>query len=380
MSGGRPVRVLALSPIPIDGAGCRFRIAQYVPYLREAGFDVHISPFYTPEFFRLVYQPGHHARKAATFVRLAARRLAELRDLDRYDLVFLYREAIPIGPPIVERRIARRGVPIVYDFDDAIFLPHASEANRAVSFLKHPARVVELLRRSTAVIAGNEFLAAYARQHHRDVTVIPTVVDTARFVPRAGGAAADPPVVGWIGSPTTFPYLEALAGVLREVAARRPFALKVSGAGRPVRFPGVRVIEEPWSLDDEVRLFNTCDVGVYPLFDDEWSRGKCGFKAIEFMACGVPVVAAAVGVNREIIADGANGFLAATPAEWVEKIERLLADPALRARFAAAGRRTVEARYALTVTAPRLAAVLAAAWRGERAGTRGEDRTWAAEA
>lgn len=363
----RRVRVLALSPMPIEGAGCRFRIAQYVPYLRDAGFDVTISPFYTPEFFRLVYQPGHHLRKSATSLALVWRRLRETLAVDRYDLVFLYREAIPIGPPVIERMIARRGLPIVYDFDDAIFLPSVSEANRVVSFLKAPGRVADVLRLSAEVIVGNDYLAEYARRYHPRVSVIPTAVDTSRFVPAPASGAAGRPVVGWIGSPTTFPYLESLAGVLREVAARHPFTLKVSGAGRPVHFPGLDVVEAPWSLEDEVSLFNTCDVGVYPLTDDEWARGKCGFKAIQFMACGVPVVAASVGVNREIVEDGVNGFLAASPGEWVEKLERLLADGALRQRFGAAGRRTIEARYSIGVTAPRLADVLRAAVRGAAA-------------
>ena len=364
MTGRRPIRVLALSPIPEEGAGCRFRVAQYLPFLREAGFDVTISSFYTPEFFRLVYRPGHYVRKAATFLTLARRRVRELGGIDNYDLVLLYREAIPLGPPIIERLIARRGIPIVYDFDDAIFLSNVSEANRAVSFLKNPGRVASVLRLSARVIVGNEFLADYARRYNDAVTVIPTVVDTHRFVPaahRSGGDAV--PVVGWIGSPTTYPYLESLADVLRQVAERHRFVLKVSGAGRPVRMPGIDVQEVPWSLADEVRLFNTCDIGVYPLPDDDWSRGKCGFKAIQCMACGVPVVAAAVGVNREIVEDGVNSFLAATPAEWVEKLGRLLSDPVLRGRMAEAGRRTIEARYALDVTAPRLAAVLASAVR-----------------
>ncbi len=362
MTGRRPIRVLALSPIPEEGAGCRFRVAQYLPFLREAGFDVTISSFYTPEFFRLVYRPGHYVRKAATFLTLARRRFRELGGIDNYDLVLLYREAIPLGPPIIERLIARRGIPIVYDFDDAIFLPNVSEANRAVSFLKNPGRVASVLRLSARVVVGNEFLAGYARRYNDAVTVIPTVVDTHRFVPaahRPGGDAV--PVVGWIGSPTTYPYLESLADVLRQAAARHRFVLKVSGAGRPVRMPGIDVQEVPWSLADEVSLFNTCDIGVYPLPDDDWSRGKCGFKAIQCMACGVPVVAANVGVNREIVEDGVNSFLAATPAEWVEKLGRLLSDPVLRGRMAEAGRRTIEARYSLDVTAPRLAAVLASA-------------------
>ena len=216
---------------------------------------------------------------------------------------------------------------------------------------------------SRHVIAGNEFLADYARRHNPAVTVIPTAVDTSKFVPRAGTTArsAQDLVVGWIGSPTTFPYLQSRSEVLRAVAARHPFTLKVSGAGQPVRLPGVHVQEVPWTLADEVSLFNTCDIGVYPLTDDDWSRGKCGFKAIQCMACGVPVVAAAVGVNREIIQDGVNSFLASTPGEWIEKLGRLLSDADLRSRMSAAGRHTIEARYSLRVTAPRVAAVLAAA-------------------
>jgi glycosyltransferase involved in cell wall biosynthesis len=357
------VKVLALTPIPEEGAGCRFRVSQYVPYLRSVGFDVTVSSFYTPEFFRLVYRRGHYVRKAASFAWLALRRFRELFTLNEYDLVLLYREAIPLGPPLVEWLVARRGLPIVYDFDDAIFLPNVSEANRAFAFLKNPGRVARILRLSRRVVVGNEYLAAYARQHNAAVTVIPTAVDTDRFVPRAQAPAEPgrPLVVGWIGSPTTFPYLESLSGVLREVAARQAYTLKVSGAGRPVHFPGVTVREEPWSLANEVQLFNTCDVGVYPLTDDEWSKGKCGFKAIQCLACGVPVVAAAVGVNREIIEDGVNGFLASTPQEWVEKLERLLTDASLRARMAEAGRRTIEQRYSLQVTAPRLAGVLSSA-------------------
>jgi glycosyltransferase involved in cell wall biosynthesis len=298
------------------------------------------------------------------FFGLAWRRLEEMFEVGQFDLVWLYREAIPIGPPVVEWLISQRRIPIVYDFDDAIFLPGAvSDANKAIAFLKNPGRVAQVIRRSDRVVVGNEYLAQYARRYSSAVVVIPTAVDTERFVPRT----VDPQraegelVVGWVGSPTTFPYLEALADILREVAAARPFVLKVSGAGRPVTFSGLRVHEAPWSMADEVSLFNTCDIGVYPLTDDEWSKGKCGFKAIQCMACGVPVVAAAVGVNREIIQDGVNGFLASTPGEWQDKLGRLLSEPTLRARMAEAGRRTIEERYSLSVTAPQMASVLRSA-------------------
>jgi glycosyltransferase involved in cell wall biosynthesis len=209
------------------------------------------------------------------------------------------------------------------------------------------------------VLAGNEHLAGYARAYNSAVTVLPTCVDTSVFVPRSTPPAPGAPLVlGWIGTPTTATYLESLGPVLARVAERHQFVLRVSGSGEPVEMPRVTVVNEPWSLEREVELFNTCDIGLYPLRDDEWERGKCGFKAIQFMACGLPVVAAAVGVNCEIIQDGVNGFLASTDQEWVEKIERLLGDAGLRRRLGEAGRKTIEARYSLTVNGPKLAAMM----------------------
>lgn len=355
----RRVRVLALSPVPEEGAGCRFRISQYVPRLQAEGFDITINPFFTREFFRLVYRPGHYARKTALFLQRSLDRLASLVGEASYDLLFVYREAFPIGPPLVERLLARRGrPPMVYDFDDAVFLPNTSSANRVISFLKYPRKVGTIVEKSATVIAGNDYLARYARRHNANVTVIPTCVDTDQFAPRVGGPNGGALVVGWIGSPTTTRYLETLGPVLSRAHRARPFELRVAGAGRDLSFNGVRVSNVKWSLDTEVALFNTCDVGVYPLTEDEWTKGKCGFKAIQFMACGVPVVASAVGVNREIIQDGVNGFLAAADKEWVEKLTRLADDAALRRRMGEAGRQTVLERYSLNVNAPRMAAAL----------------------
>lgn len=321
-----------------------------------------MSPFFTREFFRLVYRPGHYAQKAALFLRRSVDRLSlVLADAD-YDLLFVYREAFPIGPPVLERLLARPGCPpMVYDFDDAVFLPNTSEANRVISFLKYPHKVDTIVEKSATVIAGNDYLAGYARRHNASVTVIPTCVDTDLFVPRHPGSANGNDrrlVFGWIGSPTTASYLEALGPILTRVNRARPFELRVAGAGRDLRFDAVNVSNVIWSLEEEVALFNTCDVGVYPLTEDEWTLGKCGFKAIQFMACGVPVVASAVGVNKEIITDGVNGFLASSDDEWVEKLTRLAADPELRRRMGEAGRQTIEERYSLGVNAPRMAEAL----------------------
>jgi glycosyltransferase involved in cell wall biosynthesis len=361
----RPIRVLALSPIPEEGAGCRFRIAQFVPYLEAHGFSVTLRTLFTARFFNLVYQRGQYVRKAIAFVPLAIRHALSLRDVGRFDVVFLYREMFPIGPAVTERVMSRRGwPPVIFDFDDAIFLPSVSDANRVIATLKQPSKTATIISRVAHVIVGNEYLASYARRFSQAVTTIPTCVDTDRYVPRTvralGNGGEVVPVIGWIGSPTTAPFLRALYRVFTRLSVRHRFVLRVSGAGEAIAIDGVTVENAPWSLEREVALFNTCDIGVYPLPDDEWSRGKCGFKAIEFMACGVPVVASPVGVNREIVEDGVNGFLASSEAEWADRLERLLTDATLRRRFAAEGRRTVEDRYSLRTNAPRLAETLRA--------------------
>jgi glycosyltransferase involved in cell wall biosynthesis len=290
------LRLLALTPMPVEGAGCRFRIAQYVPALEQAGFSVTIEPFFDAAFFDFVYQPGRYAEKFRAFVRQTASRLRMLLRRDQYDAVFIYREAYPIGPPLLEALLAHaQRRPLIYDFDDAIFLSNTSEANQFASALKYPQKVPSIIRRSALVLAGNRYLADYAREFTSSVSVLPTCVDTSVFAPRpTDRREGDPLVIGWIGTPTTAMYLKSLGPSLKRLADSHRFIVRVSGSGSPVTFDGVETVNERWSLEREVELFNTCDIGVYPLRDDEWAKGKCGFKAIQFMACSVPVVAAAV--------------------------------------------------------------------------------------
>jgi glycosyltransferase involved in cell wall biosynthesis len=351
------IRILALSPVPYEGAGCRFRIAHYIPYLATEGIDVTVAPFYDRQFFRLVYEKRRLARKAWHFLKQTAARLATVARAGRYDAIWIYREAFPVGPPLLEAMLHGLRRPLLYDFDDAVFLPNTSAANRYVGKLKYVQKIGRIIGYCDEVIAGNEYLATYARRFNSSVHVIPTSVDTHVFVPRSGGPSAAAPVVGWIGTPTTAAYLLPLGPVLSALSVHTEFTFRMSGAA-PLTIPGVRVEFPSWSLEREVELFNTCDIGVYPLPDDDWARGKCGFKAIQFMACGVPVVASPVGVNREIIDDGVNGFLADSAPEWNRKLTRLLADANLRRQIGAAARRTIEERYSLDVNAPRVAGVM----------------------
>jgi glycosyltransferase involved in cell wall biosynthesis len=361
------IRVLALSPIPEEGAGCRFRVAQFIPYLRSVGIDVTLRSLFDNDFFHLVYKPGQYIRKASTFAALSLRHLGALHDAGSFDAILIYREIFPIGPALVEWVLARRERLGGLRFRRAIFLPSVSEASSDLA-LKSPGKVATTIRHSDHVIAGNEYLASYARLFNDAVTVIPTCVDTTRFVPRADAFSANGSdggrelMVGWIGSPTTASYVQGLTRVLQRAAERHRFVVRISGLNEPLDVPGVTTEQPSWMLDREVELFNTCDIGVYPLADDEWSRGKCGFKAIEFMACGVPVVASAVGVNREIVEDGVNGFLASTDDEWVEKLGRLLSVASCGAGWEV-GRRTIGERYSPRCT-PTLAATLRGEWSG----------------
>src|SRR5256885_13658987 len=192
----RPLRLLALSPVPAEGAGCRFRVMQYVPALGQAGFAVTVAPFFGARFFDLVYRPGRYVEKFGAFLRQTLARLKLLMSRDSYDAFFVYREAYPFGPPLVETLLAHtRGRPLVYDFDDAIFLSNSSEANRFASALKYPQKVPAILRRSSLVLAGNGYLADYARAYNPSVAVLPTCVDTNVFAPRRTPRAAGAPLV-----------------------------------------------------------------------------------------------------------------------------------------------------------------------------------------
>jgi glycosyltransferase involved in cell wall biosynthesis len=354
------LKVTFLATYPVDAAATRYRCVQYFPFLRANGIECELRPFLPADLFRRFYGGGPRAITAFRLGLAAVRRLLEMPALRRSDVVFVQREAALFGPPVVEWAVARLlRKPVVFDLDDSIHLSYVSPTyGRLATWLKHPRKTSFNLRSAVEVIAGNPRLAEHARQYNPNVTVIPTVVDAALFSPATGRNPEPTPAVGWIGSPTTTRYLNLAVPALRRLHQERKFRLRVVGADSSFCGQDLPVELRDWSLDAEVGEFRALDVGIYPLPDDDWAGGKSGFKAIQYMAVGVPCVASPVGVTRDLVEDGVTGFLARTEAEWVGALSRLLDDPVLRRRQGLAGRRRVESEFCLAVQQPRLLHVI----------------------
>jgi len=323
---------------------------QWAPALAAEGIDVDFAPFEDTRLHDVLYRPGHVVQKMSAVAAAFSRRRHMLQRLRAFDVVYLFREAALLGPAFFERLIARSGVPMLFDFDDAVFEPYKSPSNGYLSLLKFPGKTATTCRRSSHVLAGNEYLAAYARRFNEHVTVVPTTIDTDRYRPASQSSGGRPLVIGWSGSHSTLMHLRTLDKVLQRVAGRRQFRLRVIGASHSIE--GVAIDALPWRACTEIDDLRAIDIGIMPLPDDRWSRGKCGLKALQYMALGVPTVCSPVGVNPSIIQHDVNGLLASTDDEWIASLERLLDDEALRQRLGREGRATVERRYSAAVQVP----------------------------
>ena len=347
------MRILALSPSLYDTSpGQRFRMEQWSPLLAEWGIEVDFHSFECAALNSVLYQSGNLRQKMRLVARAFARRRDLLRSVCDYDAVYVFREAALLGPPVFERQIHRRGVPLVFDFDDAVFVPYRSPSNGYLSYLKFPAKTRTICQLASHVMAGNSYLADYARRVNDCVTVVPTTIDTDKYTVESRHPSAFP-VIGWSGSYSTVQHLDTLRGALTRLAKEERFRLRVIGTPN-YALAGVAVDSLAWQSHREVEDLRAIDIGIMPLPDDPWSRGKCGLKALQYMALGIPTVCSPVGVNTEIITDGENGLIAATEDEWVAKLKQLLRSAEMRRRLGLAGRATVESRYSAATQAPRV--------------------------
>lgn len=346
------MKILFLVQYPIEGACNRYRVNQYIPYLRKNNFDLRIRSFIVSKLYNKLYNNTQKKQKPISkfidFTKCSINRAFDLIRSLKYDVIFIHRECFPLGPPIMEFILSKILLkPIIYDFDDALFL---KEKNPQTIFpsLKNPNKFKKIIKLADYVIAGNKYLNKYASRFNQNVITIPTSIETKKFKPAK--KKENKIIIGWIGSYSTIKYVLEIQDVFKELAKKYDFELKIVGAGKKIEIPGVKVINKKWSLNNEIEDFQGLTIGVYPVSHNTWSLGKCGFKAIQYMATGVPVVASPIGVNKDIIKDGKNGFLAKNKQEWIKKLSKLIENKKLRERFASAGRKTIEKEYATSKT------------------------------
>lgn len=344
---GNGISICALVPYPVDTTPSqRFRIEQWESCLEQQGISVDFVPFASPSLMNLLHKPGHLPAKALEFGTGFVRRIAHVASLRRYDAVFIHRAACLAGPALLEHAIRLFRKPVIFDFDDAIFKLDTTEANRRFGWLKFPGKTRTICRISDHVVVGNSYLAEYALQYNPRVTVIPTSIDTDRYQTATKNGSGGRVVIGWSGSSTSQTHLELFAALLRKVMSRRDVEVRVISNREPI-LPGIPYVWRPWSAEMEVEELSHFDIGIMPMPDDEWARGKCALKALQYMAMGVPTVCSAVGANCEVIQHGENGLLAKTQEDWLACLEMLVDDQRLRKRLGLMGRRTVEAKYSM---------------------------------
>lgn len=355
------MRVLVLSRYGRLGASSRLRFLQFLPWLEQAGMECTVVPLMDDVQLQARYQKGGY--QFFDLLQSYWRRICILMQCHHFDVVWIEKEALPWLPAWVEYRLLR-GVPYVLDYDDAIF--HNYDQHSSVWARRFLGRRIDrLMAGACLVVAGNAYLAQRALDAGAPwVEIIPTVIDLDRYEAKLALASAGEPLrIVWIGSPSTVRYLVLLREPLAALSRRFDFKLRVIG-GSAIDLSGVDVEFVQWTEATEVASIQTCDIGVMPLLNSHWERGKCGYKLIQYMACGLPVVASPVGVNGEIVRVGENGFLVDTASEWVDALGRLLSDAALRQQMGKAGRKRVEAAYCIQQVVPRLAALLRIAGEG----------------
>jgi glycosyltransferase involved in cell wall biosynthesis len=344
------MRVLLLAPYPLRMIPSqRYRFEQYLSLFEANGVEVEVRSLLDADTTKVLYKPGYVKEKVASVLRGAFGRVRDLFDARSFDVVFVHREAFPLGYPFVERALAALQRPYIFDFDDAIYMANTSEANRFIAPLKFAQKTEVIVKHASLVIAGNPHLAAWASHFNQHVTVIPTTIDTdiyqTKKIKKEGRLC-----LGWSGSTTTIAHLAPYSGLLREM--QKNFDLRLRVIGDPsFRIEGAEVESIPWREETEVQDVQELDIGIMPLPDEDWAKGKCGLKALQYMAAGIATVMSPVGVNSEI-AEGGAAMLASSFSDWEMTLTALLSDPNARERLGINGRKRVEEKYSVKANLP----------------------------
>ena len=371
----RQPRILALAAYSERVASTRFRLTQVLPYLRARGWDVRFEPFVDDEFLSGFYTTGNRLRKATHLASRSLERLSLAVRAAGVDAVFIQREAALVGPAYTEFILhSFKGLPIIMDFDDAIWDLNLSRSAHPIAarILKDRTKCWYTMRRAACVIAGSEYLAERAREVNTHVEVVPTVVSSKMWTPWPGRlqgefCGAGVPRIGWVGTHTTAHQLELVEPALRRLRAEgHDFELHVVGAGNDFELDTVQLQSRPWRLDDEIQEFQRIDIGLAPMRSEPVYQGKCGFKQLQYMAVGVPFVSSWVGGARDFVVDGENGLVAHTAGDWYQHLKSLLESQELRSKLSRNGRRLVETEYCIEVQGQRVAMIVGDALQRER--------------
>ena len=345
------IKVLGLALYGPLAASHRYRLGQYVPGLASMGVDLQIRHLLGDDYLSARF--NGRLLPIKTMLKDGLARLDDLRRQDEYDAVILQCELIPLMPGWLERNLIRK--PYIYDIDDAFYLKYRTGKMRWARAMLG-GKFDTVMAGAAAVTAGNYVLADYANRFNSNTHYFPTVVDTDRYLPMKGGRDTNVFTVGWIGSPSTAPYLQELIEPLSDLGKEGTVRLIVIGGNAP-KIPNVFVVEHEWHEHTELGLINAFDVGVMPLPNDDWARGKCAFKLIQYMACAVPVIASPVGANVDLV-NNESGFLASNAHEWLEAFRLLRDKPSMRVNMGEAGRNRVVNRYSLKRNLPKFAGVI----------------------
>jgi len=342
------MKILFVVPYPTGKAASqRFRFEQYYKLLEERGIDYDINPFLSDNIWNILYLPGKFHKKAIGILGGICKRFLLLFKLKSYDYLFIHREATPIGPAFFEY-IASRWLKkkIVYDFDDAIWIPNYSEANSFFSFLKGYSNVKRICRMAWKVSCGNEYLCLFAKQYNESVVYNPTTIDTINLHNKQKDQSEKPFVIGWTGSHSTVRYLNELLPVLEELEKRYEFEFRVISDLPPeMELKSLKFVK--WKKETEIEDLLFFNVGVMPLLDDKWAKGKCGFKALQYMSLGIPALVSPVGVNTKVVDDKINGFICKTSEDWKRALEELMSNQELLEEVSTNTRKKIENFYSV---------------------------------
>lgn len=348
-------RVLVLCPYPLGvSPSQRFRFEQYLDILRGRGVFIDVRPFLDMDTMRIVFKEGHMAKKVAGVISGFARRLGILPRVFGYDYIFVHREATPLGPPFVEAILFLLGRPVIFDFDDAIFISKTSKANRIVAFAKWSSKIRFITRHSRKVAVCNNYLVNWVRQYNANAVLLPTTIDLDYHKPVAKPPLTmRRPVIGWTGTQSTMVYLELVREVLVELQTRYDFEFRVICDVDP-QFPELKNYRfVKWTLATEIEDLGGMDIGIMPVPQGEWEQGKVGFKAIQYSGVAAAPVVSSTGSGHEVVLHGKTGFVVDNDkASWVNALSSLLDNPAQLEAMGRAARDYIDEHYSVRSQVP----------------------------